>query len=86
MVGGMRPIKGEERSAHMECLGREVIDEVGGSGESISPICKRHRCLEEEGASDIGGGANHALGFPVLLRGIWTRHTEGNTVGEKEIA
>jgi len=57
---------------------------VSGSGESIGPVGGRHGSLEEEGASDIVGTANHALSFSVLLRSIGAGHAKGNTFVEKE--
>ena len=57
---------------------------MGGSGKSISPIGGGHGSLEEQGASDIVDGTNHALGFAILLRGIGARHTERNTFSKKE--
>ena len=38
------------------------------------------------GTQNVVNGANRTFGFPFLLRGIWTRHVECNTVGEKERA
>ena len=43
---------------------------MGGSGKGISPIGGGHGSLEEQGAGDIVGGTNNALGFAILLRGI----------------
>jgi hypothetical protein len=40
--------------------------------------------LEKKSAGDIVDGADHALGFPILLRGIWAGHAEGDTFGKKE--
>jgi hypothetical protein len=38
MIGGVSSIEREERSAHGQGLGGEVIDEVGSSSKRISPI------------------------------------------------
>ena len=46
----------------------------------------RHGSLEEEGAGDVIDGADHALGFPVLLRGIGTRHAKSGAVSKEETA
>jgi len=35
---------------------------------------------------DIICGAKDALSLAVLLRGVWTRHTQGNAFGKKESA
>jgi len=40
--------------------------------------------LEEEGACDVIDGANHALGFPVLLGSRGARHAESDAVSKKE--
>jgi len=77
-------MKSEERGVHVKGFGREAIDEVCGIGKSISPVGGRHRGLEKKSAGDIVGGADHALGFPILLRGIWAGHAEGNAFGKKE--
>ena len=57
---------------------------MGGRGKGINPIGGGHGSLEEQGAGDIVGGTNHALGFAILLRGIGARHAERNTFSKKE--
>jgi hypothetical protein len=37
--------------------------------------------LEKERTDDVVGCANDTLGFPVLWRGVWTRHAKGGTKG-----
>jgi hypothetical protein len=51
--------------------GRKTVEEVGGS-------------LKEKGAHGVVGGANHPLNLAILRRSIWARHTQLNTVREKE--
>jgi len=70
MVGGESAMESEKRSAHVQGLGWETIDEEGGGGKGIGPVGGGHGCLEEQGASDIVDGAKHALGFAILLRGV----------------
>jgi hypothetical protein len=60
----------EEGGAHVESFGGKTVDEESGSGESVRPITRWHRCLEKQGASDIVNGAKHTLDFAVLLRGV----------------
>ena len=70
MIRRVSAIKGEEGSAHVQRFGGEAIYEVGGSSKSISPVRRGHGGLEEQRASDIVGGAKHAFGFAILLRGV----------------
>ena len=70
MVGGESAMKSEKRSAHVQGLGWEAIDEESGGGKGISPVRGGHGCLEEQSAGDIVDGAKHALGFAILLRGV----------------
>jgi hypothetical protein len=57
---------------------------MGGGGEGINPIGRGHGCLEQESANDVVGGADNALGFAILLRGVWARHAKRNTMGKEE--
>ena len=70
VIGWMSAIEREERSAHVQRCGGEAIYEVGGSSKNISPVRRGHGGLEEQRASDIVGGAKHAFGFAILLRGV----------------
>ena len=72
MIGWMSAIEREERSAHVQRCGGEAIYEVGGSSKCIGPVGGGHGRLEEQGAGDIVGGAKHAFGFAILLRGVGT--------------
>jgi hypothetical protein len=47
VIGRERAIEGKEGGAHVQGFGGKTIDDVGGSGESICPICGRHRGLEK---------------------------------------
>jgi len=78
-IGWMSAIEREEWSAHVQRCGGEAIYEVGGSSKSISPIRRGHGVLEEQGASDIIGGAKHAFSFAIFLR------SRGMTCGEKHL-
>jgi hypothetical protein len=84
MVRGVGAVERKERSAHVQRCGGKPIEEEGSSSESISPVGRRHGSLKEESSGDIISGANHALGFPILLGCIRTRHTKGNAMGKKE--
>ena len=70
MIRRMSAIKCEEGSAHVQRFGGEAIYEIGGSSKCIGPVGGGHGCLEEQGAGDIVGGAKHAFGFAILLRGV----------------
>jgi hypothetical protein len=65
-------------------LGGQTIEEVGGSGEGLSPIVSRKGGLKEQRAHDIVRYVNHALNPTVLRRHVGTRHTEVDTVREKK--
>jgi hypothetical protein len=75
MVGGMSTVKGEEGGAHAEGFGGETVDEMSGSGQGVRPVARGHGGLKQQGASDIVEGAEHTLGFAVLLGGVGTRHS-----------
>jgi hypothetical protein len=60
-------MESEERGAHVQGFGWEAIEKKCGCGKSIGPIGGGHGCLNEQGAGDIVDGANHALGFAILL-------------------
>jgi hypothetical protein len=67
MVRGKGAMERKVRGAHVKSFGGEPIEEERGSGKSIGPVGRGHGSLKKEGSSDIVSGANHALGFPVLL-------------------
>jgi len=67
MIRGVGAVEREERSAHEQRLGREPIEEEGSSSKGVSPVGGWHGNLKKEGSGDIVSGANHALGFPILL-------------------
>jgi hypothetical protein len=63
----------------------QTVEEVGGSGEGLSPVVSRKRGLKEQGAHDIVRCANHALS-PTVLRGrVGARHTKVDIAREKEV-
>ena len=72
MIRRVSAIEGEEGSAHVQRFGGEAIYDVSGSSKGIGPVEGGHGCFEEQGAGDIVGGAKHAFGFAILLRGVGT--------------
>jgi len=52
--------------------------------ETLSPEAGRQRDLDQKGTHDVVRGANHPLSLAVLGRDIRTRHTQLNTLREKE--
>jgi hypothetical protein len=54
--------------------------------QRIHPINRWKTGLEQEGAHNIIYGAKSALSPPILLRGIWARHSKDDTMGEEERA
>ena len=67
MVRGKGAMKCKVRGANVKGFGGEPIEEESGSGKSIGLVGRGHGSLKEEGSGDIVGGANHALGFAILL-------------------
>ena len=84
MIGGLGAMKGKEGSAHVEGLGGEAVQQVGGCSKRISPIGRGHGSLEQQGANDIVGGADSAFSLAVLLGGIGAGHAKGDPFGKKE--
>jgi hypothetical protein len=54
--------------------------------KALNPVAQRETCLKQKGAHSVVEGAKRAFNFPVLLRGVGTRHAEGDTMGDKERA
>jgi hypothetical protein len=52
--------------------------------KGLCPIGGRERRLEVKAVDHVGGGANHALGPTVLIRGVGTRKTQLDDVNEEE--
>jgi hypothetical protein len=86
MVGGKSTIESKMRSGHVEGLGGETIEEESSSGEGVSPIRGGHGRLKEESANDVVGGAENTFSLAVLLRGVWARHAQDDTLGKEESA
>jgi hypothetical protein len=85
IVGGVGAEESKVRSGVSNRLGGQTIEEVGGSGESLSPVVSRKGGLKEQRAHDIIRYANHALS-PTVLRGrVGARHTKVDTTGKKEV-
>jgi hypothetical protein len=54
--------------------------------KSLNPVGWGHAGVKKEGANDIIGCANNALGLAILRRGVRTGHAEGDTMCKKEHA
>ena len=52
----------------------------------LNPIDGWQAALKKQGAHNIINGAKSALGFTILLRGVWARHAKNGTVREEERA
>lgn len=52
--------------------------------ESLNPVTSRKGGLKQEGANEVGDGANHALSLSVLRRGIRTQRQLLHVAREKE--
>ena len=85
IVGGVDVEKSEVRSGVSNRLGGQTVEEVGGSGEGLSPIVSRKGGLKEQRAHDIVRCANHALNPTILRRRVGTRHTEVDAAREEKI-
>jgi hypothetical protein len=64
----------------------KTVQEVGGSVQGLCPVAGRERCLEEEAAEHISGGADHAFGSAVLCRSVGARETQLDAMSEEERA
>jgi hypothetical protein len=54
--------------------------------KALSPVTVGKGSLEQQGAHDIVGGTNHALGLAVLRGSVGTQHLKLDTVREEENA
>jgi hypothetical protein len=85
IVGGVGAEDSEVRSGVSNRLGGQTVEEVGGSGQGLSPVMSRKGCLKKQRAHNIVRCANHVLS-PTVLRGrVGARHTKVDTAGEKEV-
>jgi hypothetical protein len=57
-----------------------MVKEIGGSMEGVSPIDRWKASLKKKRAHNIINSVKHALGFTVLLRGVWARHAKDGTL------
>ena len=48
------------------------------------PNKPKEGCLKQKGSHDVVHGAKGALGTSVLLRGVWARHPEDDSMSEEE--
>jgi hypothetical protein len=85
IIGGVDGEKSEVRSGVGNHLGGKTIEEVGGSGEGLSPEVSRMGSLKEQRAHDIVRYANHALSPTVPRRRVGARHTEVDAAREEKV-
>jgi hypothetical protein len=83
-IGGSGTKDGKVGRGSRDCFGREKVEEIGGGVKALNPVVGWKRCLEQQGAHDIVGGANHALGLAILRGGVGARHPKLNTMGQEE--
>jgi hypothetical protein len=84
VVGRGCAIQGEVRCRVAHRLRGKTVEEMCGGMKGICPVGDRERRLKEKAADHVGGGANHALDPAVLSRGVGTRETQLDAVGEEE--
>jgi hypothetical protein len=85
IVVGVGAEDSKVRSGVSNRLGGQAVEEVGGSGQGLSPVVSKKGGLKKQRAHDIVHCVNHALS-PTVLRGrVGARHTKVDTVGEKEV-
>jgi hypothetical protein len=60
------PVEGIEGCGKSKSLGGVAVDKISGCVERLYPVRGWHASLEKEGADDIVGGTNDALGFAIL--------------------
>jgi hypothetical protein len=60
------------------------VKEMSGRADGFSPKTRRHGSLKKNGAEDIVGGSDRALGFSVLRGSVRARKTEGSAVRREE--
>jgi hypothetical protein len=61
------------------------VDQVSRSGDSLSPIARRHRGLKQKSAGDIVHCANCTFCFVILSRGVRAGETKANAVGGEKV-
>jgi hypothetical protein len=77
-------VQGKVRCRVAHRLRGKTVEEMRGSMKGLCPVGGRERRLKKKAADHVGGGANHALGPTVLSRGVGTRETQLDAVGEEE--
>ena len=70
VIGRWRAVQRHVRHGHVQCLGREEVEEVRGGGQGLDPVVGRQTGLEQERAKDIVGGTNNPLGSTVLRQSV----------------
>jgi hypothetical protein len=85
LIGGVDAEKSKVRSGVGNRLGGKTVEEVGGSGEGLSPLVSRKGSLKKQRAHAIVCRANHALSPTVQRRRVGARHMEVDATREEEV-
>jgi hypothetical protein len=86
IISGLGRKEGAVGSGGGESFSGEAVHQICGSVKGLNPVSWRETHLKQKGTQSVIDGAKGTLGFTILLGGVWTRHAEGNTVGEEERA
>ena len=70
-VGWMSVVESKKRCKAAEGRSGVTVKEVGGSMEGFNLVDRWQAALEKKRAHNIINGTKSALGFTVLLRGVW---------------
>ena len=73
------------RGGQTDHLARSTIQQVDGRRESFSPECRFQACLKHKSTHSIVDRANSTFRLVILLRCVWARQTNMNTISEKEL-
>jgi hypothetical protein len=84
LIGGGDSMEGEVWTGRVCRLGGEAVQQICDIVEPFYPVASRNRRLKKQGTHHIIDGANDALGFTVLRRGVWTKHPQKYPFGGKE--
>jgi hypothetical protein len=60
------------RSLHAENTSGSTVDEKTSSGEGITPIAKRNRCMSQKSESSLNNVTMLTVNGTVLLMYMWT--------------
>ena len=72
------------RHREVEGFGRQNVKEGGRRGECLDPVGGRHGGLKQQGANNIIDGADNALSFTILRRGVGAGHAEMDALSEEK--